>query len=73
MQRRHFLVLSAASIGGVLVYSLDRKPFRLAADDRTISIPLRGPPKESPNSFLMTRGRAKPLDSGAEVANHFET
>jgi len=41
MQRRHFLVLSAASIGGVLVYSLDRTAFRLAAEDRPIRIPLR--------------------------------
>jgi gluconate 2-dehydrogenase gamma chain len=41
MQRRHFLVLSAASIGGVLVYSLDRRAFRLAAEDRTLRIPLR--------------------------------
>lgn len=41
MQRRHFLVLSAASIGGVLVYSLDRAAVRLAAEDRTLRIPLR--------------------------------
>jgi hypothetical protein len=25
MRRRHFLTLSAASLGGVIVYSLDRK------------------------------------------------
>jgi gluconate 2-dehydrogenase gamma chain len=41
MERRQFLVLSAASIGGVLVYSLDRTAFRLAAEDRTIRIQLR--------------------------------
>jgi gluconate 2-dehydrogenase gamma chain len=41
MQRRQFLVLSAASIGGVLVYSLDRTAIRLAAEDRTVRIPLR--------------------------------
>lgn len=41
MQRRHFLVLSAASIGGVLVYSLDRAAVRLAAEDCTLRIPLR--------------------------------
>jgi FkbM family methyltransferase len=33
----------------------------------------KGPPKESPNSFLMTPGRAKTLESAAEVATHFET
>jgi gluconate 2-dehydrogenase gamma chain len=34
MRRRHFLVLSAASVGGVVVYSLDRKVSRLSAQDR---------------------------------------
>ena len=33
MRRRHFLVLSAASVGGVIVYSLDRQVSRLSAQD----------------------------------------
>ena len=45
MRRRQFLVLSAASVGGVLVYSLDRKVSRLSAQDESQSasdrIPLR--------------------------------
>ena len=45
MRRRQFLVLSAASVGGVLVYSLDRKVSRLSAQDKPTdtanSIPLR--------------------------------
>jgi len=42
MKRRHFLVLSAASVGGVIVYSLDGKVSRLAARaDNTVKIPLR--------------------------------
>ena len=42
MRRRHFLVLSAASIGGVLIYSLDQRLTRLSAqDDKSIRIPLR--------------------------------
>ncbi len=42
MRRREFLTLSAASIGGVLVYSLDREVFRLSAHaDQPIRIPLR--------------------------------
>src|SRR5258708_36636931 len=44
MQRRQFLVLSAASIGGVLVYSLDRRASRLFAQEKTtqiLQIPLR--------------------------------
>jgi gluconate 2-dehydrogenase gamma chain len=42
MRRRQFLVLSAASIGGVLVYSLDRRGVRLsAAENKSVRIPLR--------------------------------
>ena len=35
MRRRHFLVLSAASVGGVIVYSLDRNVSRLSAQDKS--------------------------------------
>src|SRR3984893_12768507 len=42
VRRRHFLTLSVASIGGVLVSSLDREVFRLSAQaDKSIRIPLR--------------------------------
>ena len=42
MRRRHFLTFSAASIGGVLVYSLDRQAFRLSAQaSHSLRIPLR--------------------------------
>jgi len=42
MRRREFLTLSAASVGGVLVYSLDRKVSRLSAQaGQSIRIPLR--------------------------------
>jgi gluconate 2-dehydrogenase gamma chain len=46
MRRRQFLVLSAASVGGVLVYSLDRKVSRVSAQDKPaaqqkIRIPLK--------------------------------
>jgi len=46
MRRRQFLVLSAASVGGVLVYSLDRTVSRVSAQDKSapeqnIRIPLR--------------------------------
>ena len=42
MRRREFLTLSAASIGGVLVYSLDREVARLSAQaNQSIRIPLR--------------------------------
>jgi gluconate 2-dehydrogenase gamma chain len=42
MRRRQFLYLSAASIGGVLVYTLDRRGTLLSAQDgTTLRIPLR--------------------------------
>jgi gluconate 2-dehydrogenase gamma chain len=42
MRRREFLSLSAASVGGVLVYSLDRKVSRLSAQTgQSLRIPLR--------------------------------
>jgi gluconate 2-dehydrogenase gamma chain len=42
MRRREFLTLSAESIGGALVCSLDRKIFRLSAQaEQPIRIPLR--------------------------------
>jgi len=42
MRRREFLTLSAASIGGVLVYSLDHEIFRVSAQaNQSVRIPLR--------------------------------
>ena len=41
MRRRHFLTLSAATLGGVLVYSLDRKASLLSAQHGPVRIPLR--------------------------------
>jgi gluconate 2-dehydrogenase gamma chain len=41
MRRRHFLTISASAIGGLLVYSLDRKPWRVAAQDKTLRVPLK--------------------------------
>ncbi|HKW32579.1 MAG TPA: gluconate 2-dehydrogenase subunit 3 family protein [Candidatus Acidoferrum sp.] len=41
MRRRHFLTLSAATLGGVLVYSLDRKATLLAEQHKPVRVPLR--------------------------------
>ena len=41
MRRRHFLTLSAATLVGVIVYSLDRKASLLASEQKPIRIPLR--------------------------------
>ena len=41
MRRRHFLTLSASTLGGILIYSLDRKTSLLASQHKPIRIPLR--------------------------------
>lgn len=41
MRRREFLTLSAASVGGLLVYSLRGEPLRIPAEEQPIRIPLR--------------------------------
>lgn len=41
MRRRHFLTLSTATLGGVLVYTLDRKASLLTAQHKPSRIPLR--------------------------------
>jgi gluconate 2-dehydrogenase gamma chain len=41
MRRRHFLTLSAGSVGGVLVYSLQREPQLVKAQTGTVKVPLR--------------------------------
>ena len=42
MRRRHFLTFSATAVGGLLVFTLDRRPVRVhAQEDRKIRVPLR--------------------------------
>jgi gluconate 2-dehydrogenase gamma chain len=41
MRRRHFLTLSAATLGGAIVYTLDRKAELLASQQKPVRIPLR--------------------------------
>jgi gluconate 2-dehydrogenase gamma chain len=41
MRRRHFLTLTASTLGGVLVYSLDRKASLLSGQRKPVRIPLR--------------------------------
>lgn len=41
MRRRHFLTLSATTLGGVIVHSLDRKASLLASQQKPVRIPLR--------------------------------
>lgn len=41
MRRRQFLVLTLSSAGGLLFYTLDRKPGRVLASQKSIRVPLR--------------------------------
>ena len=41
MRRRNFLSLSATTVGGVLVYTLDQKAFGILAADKAPPVPLR--------------------------------
>jgi len=68
MKRRQFLVLSAASIGGALVYSFDRKVSRLTADDRTIRIPLRFFTEEEALIVAAAASRIFPTDESGPGA-----
>jgi|SRR6202166_1320045 len=41
LPRRNFLAISAAALGGVVVYSFEQGVFRVAAQDQLLHIPLR--------------------------------
>jgi gluconate 2-dehydrogenase gamma chain len=71
MRRRQFLILSAASIGGVLVYSLDRKVSRLFAQDKsaqTLKIPLRFFTEEEAMIVAAAAARIFPSDDSGPGA-----
>jgi gluconate 2-dehydrogenase gamma chain len=72
MRRREFLTLSVASIGGVLVYSLDRKVSRLSVQAaKAIRIPLRFLSEEEALIVAAAASRIFPSDEtgpGAQEA-----
>jgi gluconate 2-dehydrogenase gamma chain len=41
MRRREFILLPAKSMGGLLLYTLAREPFRVQAQEGTVRVPLR--------------------------------
>jgi gluconate 2-dehydrogenase gamma chain len=72
MPRRQFLVLSAASIGGVLVYSLDRRVSRVFAQEKstqTLKIPLRFFTEEEALIVAAAASRIIPTDDSGPGAN----
>jgi len=71
MRRRQFLVLSAASIGGVLVYSLDRRVSRVFAQDQStqkVKIPLRFFTEEEALIVAAAAARVFPTDDSGPGA-----
>src|SRR5271169_829222 len=41
MRRREFLTIPAGALGGTLLYTLAREPFRLQAQEGNVKVPLR--------------------------------
>jgi gluconate 2-dehydrogenase gamma chain len=56
MKRREFITLPAKSLGGVLLYTLAREPYRVHAQEGTIRVPLR----------FLTEAEAKVVSAVAE-------
>lgn len=71
--RRHFLTVSATTLGGVLVYTLDRKPRRVhaqaATQSGTVRIPLRFFTEEEALAIAASAGRIIPSDESGPGAN----
>jgi gluconate 2-dehydrogenase gamma chain len=68
MRRRHFLTLSAATLGGVLVYSLDRKSSLLTAQGKRLRIPLRFFTEEEALIVAAATSRIFPTDQSGPGA-----
>ncbi len=70
MRRRQFLVLTGASIGGTIVYSLDRHVSLLSAQEKppTIRIPLRFLTEEEALVLTAAVGRIFPTDESGPGA-----
>jgi len=72
IERRHFLILSAATIGGVLVYSLDRRVSRVFAQEKstqTLKIPLRFFTEEEALIVAAAASRIIPTDDSGPGAS----
>ncbi len=67
--RRHFLTLSATTLGGLLVYTLDRKPAPVHAQSGTIKVPLRFFTEEEALTIAAATARIFPADESGPGAN----
>jgi gluconate 2-dehydrogenase gamma chain len=68
MNRRHFLTVTVSSVGGLLVYSLGRIPVRLAAQEKTVRIPLRFFSEEEALEIGAAAARIFPSDASGPGA-----
>ncbi len=69
MRRRHFLTLSAATVGGALVYRLDRTPHRVAAQSGVLRVPLRFFTEDEALDAAAAAARIFPADDAGPGAN----
>jgi gluconate 2-dehydrogenase gamma chain len=69
MRRRHFLTLSATSVGGALVYTLDRRPVRVHAQEKSLKIPLRFFTREEALDVAAAAAQIFPSDDSGPGAN----
>src|SRR2546423_9110087 len=74
MRRRHFLTLSATSVGGALIYRLDRRPLRVHAQDeqageKLLKIPLRFFTREEALDIAAAAAQIFPSDDSGPGAN----
>ena len=72
MRRREFLTLSAASVGGLLVYTLQGEPLRISGEEKPLRIPLRFFTREEALLVAAATARIFPSDEsgpGAREAN----
>ena len=67
--RRHFLTFSATTLGGLLVYTLDRKPSRVHAQAGTIKLPLRFFTEDEALTIAAAAARIFPSDESGPGAN----
>ncbi|HKW99346.1 MAG TPA: gluconate 2-dehydrogenase subunit 3 family protein [Bryobacteraceae bacterium] len=66
--RRRFLTLSATTLGGLLVYTLDRKPARVHAQSGVIKVPLRFFTEEEALTIAAAAARIFPSDESGPGA-----
>jgi gluconate 2-dehydrogenase gamma chain len=68
-RRRHFLTVSATTLGGLLVYTLDRQPGRVHAQPEAIKVPLRFFTEEEALAIAAAAARIFPSDESGPGAH----